>query len=97
MLKQAGTAMHLDRVYETDMAEGLKAMAIEGHGLAFLPHSAVRQELRAGRLVVAAPASLAGLQITMDMRLYRQKPQGRQQPKRTAQALWSFLAGSASG
>lgn len=97
MLKQTGTAIHLDRVYETDMAEGLKAMALEGHGLAFLPHSAVRQELRAGRLVGAAPAALAGLQITMDMRLYREKPQGRQVPKRTAQALWSFLAGTHSG
>ena len=96
-LKQTGTAIHLDRVYETDMAEGLKAMALEGHGLAFLPHSAVRQELRAGRLVGAAPVALAGLQITMDMRLYREKPQGRQGPKRTAQALWSFLAGAASG
>ena len=97
MLRQAGTAMHLDRVYETDMAEGLKAMALEGHGLAFLPCSAVRHELRAGRLVAAAPTALAGLQITMDMRLYREKPQGKQSPKRTAQALWSFLAGAASG
>ncbi len=97
MLKQAGIAIHLDRVYETDMAEGLKAMALEGHGLAFLPHSAVRNELRAGRLVGAAPAALAGLQITMDMRLYREKPQGKQQPKRTAEALWRFLAGAGSG
>ncbi|MDP3700688.1 MAG: LysR substrate-binding domain-containing protein [Hylemonella sp.] len=93
MLKQAGTAIHLDRVYETDMAEGLKAMALEGHGLAFLPHSAVRNDLRAGRLVSAAPAALSGLQITMDMRLYREKPQGKQLPKRTAEALWRFLAG----
>ena len=92
MLKQAGTAMHLDRVYETDMAEGLKAMALEGLGLAFLPYSAVRHELKAGRLVAAAPAALAGLQITMDMRLYREKPQSKQPPKRTAQALWDFLA-----
>lgn len=92
MLRQAGTAMHLDRVYETDMAEGLKAMALEGHGLAFLPYSAVRHELKAGRLVGAAPAAPTGLQITMDMRLYREKPQSKQPPKRTAQALWDFLA-----
>jgi DNA-binding transcriptional LysR family regulator len=46
MLKQSGTAIHFDRVYETDMAEGLKAMALEGHGIAFLPFSAVK-ELRA--------------------------------------------------
>ena len=51
ILKQSRTAIHLDRVYETDMAEGLKVMALEGHGLAFLPHSAVKKELRARRLV----------------------------------------------
>jgi len=28
ILKQSGTPIHLDRVYETDMAEGLKAMAL---------------------------------------------------------------------
>jgi hypothetical protein len=53
LLKQAGAVIHLDRVYETDMAEGLKVMALEGHGVAFLPHSAVRRELEAGRLVSA--------------------------------------------
>jgi DNA-binding transcriptional LysR family regulator len=97
MLKQAGMTIHLDRVYETDMAEGLKAMAIEGHGLAFLPQSAVRSELRAGRLVAAAPTALAELQITMDMRLYREKPQGKQVPKSRAQALWRFLTEAVSG
>ncbi|WP_312305960.1 LysR family transcriptional regulator, partial [Pulveribacter sp.] len=33
ILKQAAIPIHLDRVYETDMAEGLKAMALEGHGV----------------------------------------------------------------
>jgi DNA-binding transcriptional LysR family regulator len=74
MLKQVGAPIHLDRVYETDMAEGLKAMALEGHGLAFLPHSAVRNELHSGRLVSAVPPALAGLQLDMDVRLYREKP-----------------------
>ena len=74
MLKQVGTTIHLDRVYETDMAEGLKAMALEGHGLAFLPSSAVRNELRTGKLVSALPPELADLQITMDVRAYREKP-----------------------
>lgn len=99
MLKQAGTTVHLDRVYETDMAEGLKAMALEGHGLAFLPSSAVRSELRAGRLVSAAPPGMDNLQITMDVRLYREKPASRDghrgghrgAPKRTVQALWDYL------
>src|SRR3954453_16079242 len=73
ILKQSSTAIHLDRVYETDMAEGLKVMALEGHGLAFLPHSAVKKELRARKLVGAAPG-LKGLEIAMDLRAYREKP-----------------------
>src|SRR3954471_19109951 len=85
LLKQSGTAIHLDRVYETDMAEGLKVMALEGHGIAFLPHSAVRKELRSRTLGAAAPAGLP-LELAMDVRAYREKPSGRDAPKGTAQA-----------
>jgi DNA-binding transcriptional LysR family regulator len=91
ILKQAATPIHLDRVYETDMAEGLKVMALEGHGIAFLPFSAVKKELRAKRLVSAADG-LEGLAMTMDVRAYREKPVGREAPKGTAQALWEYLA-----
>jgi DNA-binding transcriptional LysR family regulator len=93
LLKQSGTPLHLDRVYETDMAEGLKVMALEGHGIAFLPHSAVKKELRAHKLVTPAPAELAGLEIAMEVRAYRERPREKQPPKGSAQALWSFLAG----
>ena len=58
LLKESGTAIHLDRVYETDMAEGLKVMALEGHGIAFLPQSAVRKEIKARKLVSALPSYL---------------------------------------
>lgn len=93
ILKQAGVAIHLDRVYETDMAEGLKVMALEGHGVAFLPASAVRKELRTRRLVSAAPPGLAKLEETMEVRAYREKPAaGKPAAKGTAQALWEFLA-----
>jgi LysR family transcriptional regulator, hypochlorite-specific transcription factor HypT len=91
LLKESGTAIHLDRVYETDMAEGLKAMAVEGHGVAFLPSSAVQKELRAAKLVPCAPEP-AQLSITMDVRAYRERPSPRHTPKRTALALWNFLA-----
>jgi DNA-binding transcriptional LysR family regulator len=91
ILKQASTAIHLDRVYETDMAEGLKVMALEGHGVAFLPQSAVKKELRARRLVNAAPADVRGLEITMDVRAYREKPAGKDTAKGTVQALWQYL------
>ena len=96
ILKQAGTAIHLDRVYETDMAEGLKVMAVEGHGVAFLPHSAVRKDLRARKLVGAAPPDLPGLELAMEVRAYRERPSGRQAPKGTAQALWTFLSEGAA-
>jgi LysR family transcriptional regulator, hypochlorite-specific transcription factor HypT len=97
ILKQASTAIHLDRVYETDMAEGLKVMALEGHGIAFLPHSAVKKELRARRLVQAAPPDAKGLEMAMEVRAYREKPAGKDAAKGTAQALWKYLASDRAG
>ena len=87
LLKQSSTAIHLDRVYETDMAEGLKAMAMEGHGIAFLPFSAVKKEVRSKKLVSAG----AGLDMLMEVRIYRERPSGKAAPKSLAQALWSYL------
>jgi DNA-binding transcriptional LysR family regulator len=105
ILKQSNSAIHFDRVYETDMAEGLKAMALEGHGIAFLPYSAVKKDLRAKRLVSAAPPDIKGLEITMEVRAYRQRPSSKDssktgghlhggaasRPKHNAQALWNYL------
>jgi DNA-binding transcriptional LysR family regulator len=84
VLRQAGEPAHLDRVYETDMAESLKAMAIEGHGLAFLPTSAVQPALADGRLVPAAPAT-GCWQGELDIRLYRARGA---RPKAAAQRFW---------
>ena len=98
MLKQAPAPVHLDRVYETDMAEGLKAMALEGHGIAFLPQSAIRKELRSRKLVSAVPPGLPPLQTTMDIRVYREKPMGKEAQrnahkavKSAPQGLWAYL------
>lgn len=91
VLKQSPAAIHLDRVYETDMAEGLKAMALAGQGLAFLPRSAVHRELAEGRLLQVG----AGLEVTLEIRLYRDKPSGKHPAKTAAQALWSHLARTA--
>jgi DNA-binding transcriptional LysR family regulator len=97
LLKQALQPIHLERVYETDMAEGLKVMALEGHGVAFLPHSAVRKELRSRKLVAATAPEVGPMEMTLQVRAYRQRPMGRDQPKRTAQALWAYLAEQATG
>jgi DNA-binding transcriptional LysR family regulator len=87
--RQAGEPLALAPVYETDMAEGLKAMAIEGHGLAFLPHSSVRRDLKARRLVPASkdPA----LQLTMEVRVYRERPAVARHSKPAVQSLWDHL------
>jgi DNA-binding transcriptional LysR family regulator len=101
MLKEAGAAMHLERVYETDMAEGLKAMALEGHGIAFLPQSAIRKELRAKKLVSAAAAQLPPLEAKLEIRAYRERPGARESTRTAgrahtsaAQALWEHLVGA---
>lgn len=105
ILKESDIPIHFDRVYETDMAEGLKAMALEGHGIAFLPYSAVKKDLRAKKLVSAAPADMKHLQITMEVRAYRERPSTREAgksgvhtnrsagptAKRNAQTLWDYL------
>lgn len=96
ILKQSNTAIHLDRVYETDMSEGLKAMALEGHGIAFLPYSAVKKDLRAKRLVSAIPPDMVGLNMTMDLRAYREKPSGKEAKKGAAQALWAYLVANST-
>jgi DNA-binding transcriptional LysR family regulator len=102
ILKRCKAPIHLDRVYETDMAEGLKAMALEGHGVAFLPMSAVRKEVRARKLVSAIPAELKELCITMEIRAYRERPTQKDGHKTvamsssteemsSAQSLWDYL------
>ena len=91
ILKESKTAIHLDRVYETDMSEGLKAMAMEGHGIAFLPFSAVKNELRTKRLVPATPPEMKDLTLAMDLRAYREKPASNEVTKGAAQALWAYL------
>ena len=94
ILKSTPVLPHLDTVYETDMAEGLKAMALEGHGIAFLPSSSVKKELRARRLVSAAPLqddADHAYEVTMEVRIYRERPELARHSKPGAQALWEFL------
>jgi len=94
ILKSTPVPPLLDTIYETDMAEGLKAMALEGHGVAFLPSSSVKKELRARRLVSAAPLQDDGnhaYEVTMEVRMYRERPELARHSKPGAQALWEFL------
>ena len=87
--KAAPSPLALDPIYETDMAEGLKAMALEGHGLAFLPASSVKKELKAKRLVRAAQPG--AYEVAMEVRIYRERPELDRHAKPGALALWEFL------
>ena len=86
LVKQSATPVHLDRIYETDMAEGLKAMALEGHGVAFLPASSVRKDVQAKKLVSAGE----GLEAALDIRIYRERPNARK-AKRALEKFWADL------
>jgi DNA-binding transcriptional LysR family regulator len=98
ILANVPAPLFLDKVYETDMAEGLKAMALAGHGLAFLPHSAVqdavaqRQLLRLDR--AARGAAEGRFSLTMEIRLYRDKlASGDDDPRqRLIGKLWQAVA-----
>lgn len=90
IIKQAESPLQLEPIYETDMAEGLKAMALEGHGLAFLPVSSVKRELRSRKLVSAAPDGV-GFDLAMEVRIYRERPETSRHSKPGVQALWDFL------
>ncbi|AVR96317.1 LysR substrate-binding domain-containing protein [Pseudoduganella armeniaca] len=90
ILADAKPALHLDKRYETDMAEGLKMMALEGRGIAFLPESAVTREVKQ-KLLARADAG-GNWEIEMEIRLYRERPSASRPGKPIVAQLWDFLA-----
>jgi DNA-binding transcriptional LysR family regulator len=74
------------------MAEALKCMALEGHGLAFVPRSLVTRELAEGRLVTAGPA------VPLEIRLYRNAAKAHGPRTRAAvAAIWAAAETGPSG
>lgn len=51
LIAGTGVPVALERCYEADMAMLLMRMAVEGYGIAWLPQSAVQEELSRGRLI----------------------------------------------
>jgi LysR family transcriptional regulator, hypochlorite-specific transcription factor HypT len=92
ILQAAPERCWLDRRYQTDMAEALKAMTIEGHGIAWLPDSTVTRELREGGLALAArPSTATAWRGEMAIRLYRDAERTRP----IVAALWKYLENAA--
>lgn len=92
LIASAAEPLHLDKVYETDMAEGLKTMVVAGHGVAFLPHSAVEDLVADGKLIQLGKRTRGGtpLTLTMEIRLYRDKlaAQGEEPRHKLVNQLW---------
>jgi DNA-binding transcriptional LysR family regulator len=75
---------YLQPCFETSLAEGVKAMVLEGHGVGWLPETMVRHELETRRLVRAGAEDW---DIEFEVRILR--PISRL-PK-PAERLWSLL------
>ncbi|HYS64811.1 MAG TPA: LysR substrate-binding domain-containing protein [Paraburkholderia sp.] len=68
LFRKAGTPPALRFHYESDMAEVLKKLALEGDGIAWLPKSSIRDELEACTLVAAGGSAWS---LDVELRAYR--------------------------
>ena len=84
ILERNDQRLHLVRKYENPMAEALKAMALAGHGVAWLPRSSIHLELGEGRLV---PAGDAEWETPMEVRVYRSTEKTRP----LVEVFWNFV------
>jgi DNA-binding transcriptional LysR family regulator len=90
VVHEAVAPASLSTVFTADHAALLRAMALEGRGLAWLPRSQVADDLAAGILVAAGGAEW---QVPVEVRLYRQ----RSQMSAAAEALWELAMRDAGG
>lgn len=90
ILADAKHPLHLEKRYETDMAEGLKMMALEGHGIVFLPESSVTREVKAKQLA-RADGNNPEWEVNMEIRLYRERPSAARPGKPVVGRLWDYL------
>jgi len=72
------------RVYESDTADVLRAAALGGQGLAWLPMTSIRSYLDTGALVLAADKNLC---LDFDLRLYCDMSSSNE----LVRQVWSYL------
>jgi DNA-binding transcriptional LysR family regulator len=100
ILADAKRPLYFEKCYETDMAEGLKMMALEGHGVVFLPESAATREVKQKQLA-RADGGQPEWEVNMEIRLYRERPTAQRPGKPVVARLWDYLvqrnAASAKG
>jgi DNA-binding transcriptional LysR family regulator len=88
-LSRLSPSIHFKTQYENALVEGLKALAVAGSGLAWLPARVIAHELHQGSLVrINAPL----IPLEMKIMLYRQKTARLQE----IDVLWNYLENLAS-
>ncbi|MFJ3048097.1 LysR family transcriptional regulator [Herbaspirillum chlorophenolicum] len=90
MMSDVKRPLHLLKHYETDMSESLKMMALEGHGVAFLPESSVVREVR-NRQLARTDGPAGEWEVEMEIRLYRERPTAQRVGKALVARLWEYL------
>ena len=80
-------ATQVVHVNENSIAEAMRSMVLEGHGVAWLPASLIDTELKAGRLERVAPA------LPMEIRLYRNAARSRP----IVEKVWSVASKGMQG
>ena len=79
--EREGLQLFDKHINDNALAEALKAMALEGHGVAWLPESIIVHELQTGTLAPLGPEAI------MEIRLYRSQDKTR----RVVEELWAHL------
>lgn len=90
ILLNAPEPYYLQRCFETHMSEALKAMVMEGHGLAWLPESSVTREVADRRLLCAGGEAWT---TQLEIRIYR----ALDNKKPVVEKLWAYLTRQAPG
>ena len=88
-LSRSRQPFHLQVITESDFAESLHEQALQGAGMAWLPHALVAADLKAGRLVLAAASGPLAEPIRYEIRMYR----SRQARKPHLQKIWAASLG----
>jgi LysR family transcriptional regulator, hypochlorite-specific transcription factor HypT len=88
LLRRAKMQPALRPHYESDMAEVLKKMVLEGEGIAWLPKSSIQTELQSGELV---PAGGKEWTLEVELRVYRDASNRNE----FIDTLWRYLRSSA--
>ena len=65
---QSNSASNLDKVFQTQMADAIKAMVLAGHGVSWLPFGCVTQDMSQGRLQAIGEPKM---KVSVEVRLYK--------------------------